>query len=220
MPSNSPFQIGLEPSGLLRSQFKNQSNCYGSEVRGRISDVLPCKSFMNEMRMLASRALRLITKRGISSTVCIRAHGHGVAKVGDYSLSPYFDRKDEPLTAVDFVDQLSGEQKSLKEKEKSSWVSLSTDEKLKLYRIRFHQSFAEMNKGSNEWKTVLGGTLIVVGFAGLYFAWQRRFVYGDVPHTFSNEWKAQQTKRMLDMRINPIQGFASQWDYENNKWKK
>ncbi|XP_048403137.2 cytochrome c oxidase subunit 4 isoform 1, mitochondrial isoform X3 [Stegostoma tigrinum] len=112
-------------------------------------------------RMLASRALRLITKRGISSTVCIRAHGHGVAKVGDYSLSPYFDRKDEPLTAVDFVDQLSGEQKSLKEKEKSSWVSLSTDEKLKLYRIRFHQSFAEMNKGSNEWKTVLGGTLIV-----------------------------------------------------------
>ncbi|XP_043562550.1 cytochrome c oxidase subunit 4 isoform 1, mitochondrial isoform X5 [Chiloscyllium plagiosum] len=127
-------------------------------------------------RMLASRALSLITKCGISTSVCIQARGHSVAKIGACSLSPYYDRKCEPLTAVDFVEQLSREQKSLKEKEKSSWVSLSTDEKLKLYM--------------------------------------------DVPHTFSNEWKAKQTKRMVDMRINPIQGFASKWDYEHNKWKK
>ncbi|XP_060693577.1 cytochrome c oxidase subunit 4 isoform 1, mitochondrial isoform X2 [Hemiscyllium ocellatum] len=124
--------------------------------------------------MLASRALSLITKCGIST--CIQARGHSVAKVGASSLSPYYDRKDDPLTAVDFVEQLSREQKSLKEKEKSSWVSLSTDEKLKLYRIRFHQSFVEMNKGSNEWKSVIGGALFLIGLTGLYFAWQR--VYG------------------------------------------
>ncbi|XP_060693576.1 cytochrome c oxidase subunit 4 isoform 1, mitochondrial isoform X1 [Hemiscyllium ocellatum] len=168
--------------------------------------------------MLASRALSLITKCGIST--CIQARGHSVAKVGASSLSPYYDRKDDPLTAVDFVEQLSREQKSLKEKEKSSWVSLSTDEKLKLYRIRFHQSFVEMNKGSNEWKSVIGGALFLIGLTGLYFAWQRVYVYADAPHTFSNEWKAKQTKRMVDMRINPIQGFASKWDYEHNKWKK
>ncbi|XP_043562547.1 cytochrome c oxidase subunit 4 isoform 1, mitochondrial isoform X2 [Chiloscyllium plagiosum] len=170
--------------------------------------------------MLASRALSLITKCGISTSVCIQARGHSVAKIGACSLSPYYDRKCEPLTAVDFVEQLSREQKSLKEKEKSSWVSLSTDEKLKLYRIRFHQSFVEIDEGSNEWKSVIGGTLFLLGLTGLYFAWQRVYVYMDVPHTFSNEWKAKQTKRMVDMRINPIQGFASKWDYEHNKWKK
>ncbi|XP_043562549.1 cytochrome c oxidase subunit 4 isoform 1, mitochondrial isoform X4 [Chiloscyllium plagiosum] len=124
-------------------------------------------------RMLASRALSLITKCGISTSVCIQARGHSVAKIGACSLSPYYDRKCEPLTAVDFVEQLSREQKSLKEKEKSSWVSLSTDEKLKLYRIRFHQSFVEIDEGSNEWKSVIGGTLFLLGLTGLYFAWQR-----------------------------------------------
>ncbi|XP_072373974.1 cytochrome c oxidase subunit 4 isoform 1, mitochondrial [Scyliorhinus torazame] len=168
--------------------------------------------------MLASRALSLVTKRALSTSVCVR--GQGVAKIDNFSLSAYIDRKDEPLTAIDFVDQLSGAQKSLKEKEKSSWVSLSGDEKMQLYRIRFDQSFAEMNKSSNEWKTVLGGTLLVFGFTGLIVFWQRMFVYGDVPHTFSDEWKAKQTKRMLDMNVNPIEGFASMWDYESNTWKK
>lgn len=54
----------------------------------------------------------------------------GVARL-DYALPQYVDRKDEPLAAIDFVGHLSGEQKSLKEKEKSSWVSLSGEEKLK-----------------------------------------------------------------------------------------
>ncbi|XP_078066712.1 cytochrome c oxidase subunit 4 isoform 1, mitochondrial [Mustelus asterias] len=168
--------------------------------------------------MLASRALSLVTKRALSTSVCVR--GQGVAKIDDFSLSAYYDRKDEPLTAIDFVDKLSGEQKSLKEKEKSSWVSLSSDEKLQLYRIRFHQSFAEMNKSSGEWKTVFGGVLFMVGFTGLIVLWQKTFVYGDVPLTFSDDWKAKQTKRMLDMKMNPVEGIASMWDYENNKWKK
>ncbi|XP_072452008.1 cytochrome c oxidase subunit 4 isoform 1, mitochondrial isoform X1 [Chiloscyllium punctatum] len=126
-------------------------------------------------RMLTLRARSLITKCGISTSVCIQARGRSVAKVGACSLSPYYDRKDEPLTAVDFVEQLSRDQKSLKEKEKSSWVSLSTDEKLKLYRIRFHQSFVEMGEGSNEWKSIIGGTLFLLGLTGLYFAWQKMY---------------------------------------------
>ncbi|XP_067854230.1 cytochrome c oxidase subunit 4 isoform 1, mitochondrial isoform X1 [Heptranchias perlo] len=170
--------------------------------------------------MLTSRALSLVTKRALSTSVCMRGHGPGVAKVEDYSLSAYYDRRDEPLPAIDFVGHLSGEQKSLKEKEKSSWVSLSREDKLQLYRIRFHHSFAEMNKPSSEWKTIAGGVLFMVGFTGLIVFWQRMFVFGDIPHTFSDEWKAKQTKRMLDMRMNPVEGVASQWDYENNKWKK
>ena len=45
-------------------------------------------------------------------------------------------------------------------------------------------------------------------------------VYGPVPHTLEEEWVAKQTKRMLDMKVNPIQGFAAKWDYDKNEWKK
>ncbi|XP_048371227.1 cytochrome c oxidase subunit 4 isoform 1, mitochondrial [Sphaerodactylus townsendi] len=103
--------------------------------------------------MLASRACSLIGKRAISTSVCVRAHGHGVAKIEDYTLPVYFDRRETPLPPIDYLKTLSSEQKALKEKEKASWASLSVDEKLALYRIKFHDSFAEMNRGSNEWKT-------------------------------------------------------------------
>ncbi|XP_069758235.1 cytochrome c oxidase subunit 4 isoform 1, mitochondrial [Narcine bancroftii] len=168
--------------------------------------------------MMASRALSHVAKRAFSTTICMQAHGRAVARM-DYSLPQYIDRKDEPLSTIDFVGHLSGEQKSLKEKEKSSWVSLSSEEKLKLYRIRFQQSYAEMGKSSNELKTVIGGVLFMVGCAGLIFLWQKMFVYGPVPPTLDDEWKAKQTKRMLDMRINPILGISSKWDYEKKEWK-
>lgn len=45
-------------------------------------------------------------------------------------------------------------------------------------------------------------------------------VYGPIPHTFEEEWVAKQTKRMLDMKVAPIQGFSAKWDYDKNEWKK
>uniref|UniRef100_A0A2K6ACZ7 Cytochrome c oxidase subunit 4 isoform 1, mitochondrial n=1 Tax=Mandrillus leucophaeus TaxID=9568 RepID=A0A2K6ACZ7_MANLE len=69
--------------------------------------------------MLATRVLT------ISTSVCVRAH-ESVVKSKDFSLPTYVDRRDYALPDVAHVKQLS----ALKEKEKASCSSLSTDEKV------------------------------------------------------------------------------------------
>ncbi|XP_072569421.1 cytochrome c oxidase subunit 4I1-like [Paramormyrops kingsleyae] len=175
--------------------------------------------------MLASRAavygLRCALWRGLSTGQrTLAAHGKGLtADVTDCSQPQYNSRLDTPLPDVPFVRSPSPEQRKLKEKEKGPWTNLSMEEKLALYRMTHELTYAEMRKGSDEWKTVLGGVFFFLGFTGLLVWWQRVYVMGDVPHTLSDEWVEKQTKRMLDMRINPVQGFATHWDYERKQWK-
>ncbi|XP_021552257.1 cytochrome c oxidase subunit 4 isoform 1, mitochondrial-like isoform X1 [Neomonachus schauinslandi] len=168
--------------------------------------------------MLAMRVFSLIGKRAVSTSVCVRAHG-SIVKSEDCALPSYIDRHDYPLPDVAHVKNLSASQKALKE-EKTPWSRLSIDEKVELYHMKFNESFAEMNRSTNEWKTVVGTAMFFLSFTALILIWEKHYVYGPIPHTFEEDWVAKQTKRMLNMKVSPIQGFSAKWDYDKNEWKK
>ncbi|XP_020790315.1 cytochrome c oxidase subunit 4 isoform 2, mitochondrial [Boleophthalmus pectinirostris] len=179
------------------------------------------------LRLVSGRVGGLLAKRA-TPAVCTNTsgvrtahHGHApdVSQVADMSKPLYWNRRDVPLPDRPFRLELNAGDKSLKEKEKGSWKQLSNEEKIALYRISFDQTFAEMKRPSAEWKTVLGGVFIFLGFTGLVVWWQRIYVYPPAPRTFEPEWQQQQVQRMLDMRVSPVQGFSAKWDYEKKQWK-
>ncbi|XP_061780805.1 cytochrome c oxidase subunit 4 isoform 2, mitochondrial isoform X1 [Nerophis lumbriciformis] len=155
-----------------------------------------------------------------SSRATMASHGHAeVSQVDQMSKPMYWDSVDTPLPDRPFKDQLSAADNSLKQKEKGSWQQLSKEEKIALYRLMFRQTYPEMNQPTGEWKTVMGGFFIFLGFTGLLVWWQSLFVYPPRPPTFDAELQAKQVQRMLDMRVGPIQGISSKWDYEKGQWK-
>nr|XP_021521406.1 cytochrome c oxidase subunit 4 isoform 2, mitochondrial [Aotus nancymaae] len=143
---------------------------------------------------------------------------------GEGKMPPYanwYAQRSYPMPEEPFCTELNAEQQALKEKEKGSWTQLSHAEKVALYRLQYHQTFAEMNRRSNEWKTVMGCVFFFCGFTALLIWWQRVYVYPPKPITLTDEWKAQQLQRMLDMKVNPCAlALASHWDYEKKEWKK
>ncbi len=45
-------------------------------------------------------------------------------------------------------------------------------------------------------------------------------VYDDLPITIRDEeYMKAQVQRIIDMRVNPIEGFTSNFDYKKNEWK-
>ncbi|KAL0602306.1 Cytochrome c oxidase subunit 4 isoform 1, mitochondrial [Plecturocebus cupreus] len=132
--------------------------------------------------------------------------------------STYVAQLDYPLPDAVHVKHLSTRRKALKEKKKATWSNLSMDKIVKLYHIQFKESLAEMNRGTNEWKTTVGTAVLFIGFRAFIIIWEKHHVYGPIPHTFDKEWVAMQTKRMLDMKVNPMQGFPTTWDDDKNRW--
>ncbi|KAM4610006.1 cytochrome c oxidase subunit 4 isoform 2, mitochondrial [Polymixia lowei] len=175
------------------------------------------------LHLTAARAGSLLARRATAalatSSARMASHGHEVSETVDMSQPMYWDRLDTPLPDRPYKDMLTTADKSLKQKEKGPWNQLSKEEKIALYRLMFCQTYPEMKQPSHEWKTVIGGMLIFIGITGLVVIWQSHFVFPPRPRTFDEEWQAKQVKRMLDMKVNPIEGFATNWDYEKGQWK-
>nr|P80971.2 RecName: Full=Cytochrome c oxidase subunit 4 isoform 2, mitochondrial; AltName: Full=Cytochrome c oxidase subunit IV isoform 2; Short=COX IV-2; Flags: Precursor [Thunnus obesus]AAF79934.1 cytochrome c oxidase subunit IV isoform 2 precursor [Thunnus obesus] len=175
------------------------------------------------LRLTAGRVRSLLAGRATAafstSSARMASHDLEVAESVDMSKPLYWDRLDTPLPDRPYKEDLTAADKSLKQKEKGPWGQLSKEEKIALYRLMFCQTYSEMKQPSSEWKTVFGGIFIFLGFTGLVVWWQALYVYPPRPRTFDDEWKAKQLKRMLDMRVNPIEGFSAKWDYEKGQWK-
>ncbi|XP_019722099.1 cytochrome c oxidase subunit 4 isoform 2, mitochondrial isoform X1 [Hippocampus comes] len=169
-------------------------------------------------RFLGRRVMALVTPS--SATMASHGHGHAdVSEIADMSKPMYCDRMDTPLPDRAYKDELNAADKTLKEKEKGPWNQLTKEEKIALYRLMFRKTYPEMKQKTDEWKTVMGGIFIFLGLTGLLVWWQSIYVYPAQPRTFDSEWQAKQIQRMLDMRVNPVEGLASKWDYEKGQWK-
>ncbi|XP_054464979.1 cytochrome c oxidase subunit 4 isoform 2, mitochondrial [Anoplopoma fimbria] len=173
------------------------------------------------LHLISRRMGSLVARRATAALTSssVRMSSHEVSGAADMSRPMYCDRLDTPLPDRPYKEELTAADKSLKQKEKGPWNQMTNEEKIALYRLMFCQTYPEMRQTNVEWKTVIGTFFIFLGFTGLIVWWQKVYVYPPAPLTFEAEWQAKQLQRMLDMRINPIEGFSAKWDYEKGQWK-
>ena len=131
----------------------------------------------------------------------------------------YFDTITFPFPSVRFMKN-TPEILALREKEKGDWNKLTLEEKKKLYRASFCQTLVEVDAPTGEWKAVFGWVMVWVAVAIFSFVGVRKFLTStaDDP-SLSLEHRQAQLKRMIDLRVDPIDGLSSKWDYEKNTWK-
>ena len=173
----------------------------------------------NRLLVVATRAARL----GAAPIRCRSTRDLiGSREIVGYGFNgepSYADRSDFPMPAIRWKEP-TPDIIALREKEKGDWRKLTIEEKKALYRASFRQTFAEFKAPTGEWKSIVGWALFFASFSLWMFYFMKLFVYDPLPDTFSEEKKRAQLRRMLDLRVNPIEGISSKWDYEKDDWKK
>jgi len=191
------------------------------------------------MHMMARRELaKLVQLRNLSSSTCLRGEvqvpGGGeyqplpiqteigsreVVGYGANGVESYTDTFQAPFPAIRFKEE-TPEIAKIIAKEKGDWKKLTLEEKKALYRHSFCQTFAEMYEPTGQWKAVVGYTLFFISLAVWAMIWMKMMVYPLQPKTITDEEHVKKRiQRMIDMRVNPIQGMTSHYDYEKNEWK-
>jgi len=141
--------------------------------------------------------------------------GYGIKGKPDY-----FDLAMFPCPGVRWQADTT-EIKQLKDKEKGDCHKLSFDEKKRLYRASFRQTFEEFSAPTGIWKWAFGMAMIVFGGGSLvYDGWRRLLYTFELPDSFGDEKLKKQMEYHIAARQGPMTGLASEWDYEVGTWKK
>uniref|UniRef100_T1GFW0 Cytochrome c oxidase subunit 4 n=1 Tax=Megaselia scalaris TaxID=36166 RepID=T1GFW0_MEGSC len=120
----------------------------------------------------------------------------------------YQDRVDYPFPSIRFRED-NPDICKIREKERCDWNNLTKDEKKKLYRHSFCQTFAEMKASTGEWKRCVGYTMMIVSLGIWFMVFMNVFIYDPLPETFDEDRQKAQLKRIIDLEVNPIRGIAS-----------
>ena len=134
-------------------------------------------------------------------------------------MDDYFDRVEQPCPPIRFKEP-TAEMNALREKEKGNWASLTIDEKKKLYRYSFCQTFAEMEAPTCEGRRLFGSALMLLSIPLVIYTIAKNTIFQPLPPTMSDEGKKRLIRWYIDSRTDPITGISSKWDYEKNQWKE
>uniref|UniRef100_A0A6G1SAG6 Cytochrome c oxidase subunit 4 n=1 Tax=Aceria tosichella TaxID=561515 RepID=A0A6G1SAG6_9ACAR len=135
-------------------------------------------------------------------------------------MDDYFDRVDQPCPPIRFKEP-SDEINALREKEKGSWKNLSIDEKKKLYRYSFCQTFSEMEAPTCEGRRLVGSVLMLLSVPLVLYSIAKNTIFGPLPDSLSDEGKKRLVRWYIESRTDPMEGgISSKWDYEKNQWKE
>ncbi|CAF3538091.1 unnamed protein product [Rotaria sordida] len=132
----------------------------------------------------------------------------------------YFDLVMFPCPSIRWEADTS-EIAELRKKEKGDWKQLSTEDKKRLYRASFRQTFEEFTAPSGIWKWTMGWTLIALaGLILAYDGWRRVAYPFETPDSFGEEKLKKQLQYHIAARQGPMTGLSAKWDYETGTWKK
>lgn len=131
----------------------------------------------------------------------------------------YMDRVDFPMPSLRWKED-TPDVLALREREKGDWRKLTKEEKKAIYRASFCQTFSEFTHPTGELKGALGCALMVASLGIWLYILMKFFVYQPLPNSFKEENRQAQFRRMLDLKVNPITGISSKWDFEKDDWKK
>lgn len=170
--------------------------------------------------LLRMKAAHLIARRAFSVTPCVRIAGPALTDDPNVNVD-YFEDMINPLPAQPRLWCTTPELKALKAKEAGSWKDLTEDDMRQLYDAYFSMRVSDMERPIDNWKSYLGAIFYFCGFTLLLHLFIH--VYVNPPYVstvLDQEWVNATVKKMLQQHQGDLTGYASKWDYENNRWKK
>lgn len=160
-------------------------------------------------------------RRAFSSSHILEGQSRAIVE-GDPNVNAgFYESLLTPLPKKPRLFCTTPELQALKSKEAGDWKQLSEEDMKQLYDAYFGMTVTDMIRPDDSWKTIVGVVLFISGFT----LWLHLFI-----HTFINppyvktvldqEWINATVKKMLQQHQGDVSGYASKWDYENNRWKK